>query len=43
MRVLNSVAYNCKGHNIFLEDGIETHNTISGNLIVSPVSANNML
>lgn len=42
LRVLDSVAYLCKGHNIFLEDGIETHNTIKGNLILSPISANNM-
>lgn len=43
LKIRNNVGYNCRGHNIFLEDGIETHNLIEGNLIVSPISGFNML
>jgi len=43
MTIKNSVGYNVRGHNIFLEDGIEIDNVIEGNLIVGPVSAWNML
>ena len=31
------------GHNIFLEDGIETYNTIEKNLIISSLTAHFML
>mmetsp|Transcript_28781 Transcript_28781/g.25949 ORF Transcript_28781/g.25949 Transcript_28781/m.25949 type:complete len:495 (-) Transcript_28781:2490-3974(-) len=33
--VQNNVAYWCKGHTIFIEDGIETHNLIEDNLVIS--------
>ena len=35
LRVKNNVGYKAQAHNIFLEDGIETHNLIENNLIVS--------
>ncbi|EAR99597.2 IPT/TIG domain protein (macronuclear) [Tetrahymena thermophila SB210] len=34
LHVKNNVGYNCAGHNIFLEDGIETNNVIEENLII---------
>jgi hypothetical protein len=34
LRVLNNVGYNANGHNIFLEDGIETNNIIQHNLMI---------
>lgn len=34
LHVKNNVGYNCAGHNIFLEDGIETNNIIEENLIL---------
>lgn len=43
LTVENNVGYDCMGHNIFLEDGIETHNRIINNLVISPISGSNML
>lgn len=37
------VAFNNKGHNIFLEDGSETGNVIEDNLVISPLKVTNML
>ena len=34
LHVKNNVGYNCAGHNIFLEDGIETNNIIEENLMI---------
>ena len=34
LRVINNVGFNFKGHGIFMEDGIETNNVISENLIL---------
>ena len=34
LHVKNNVGYNCAGHNIFLEDGIETNNIIEENLML---------
>jgi hypothetical protein len=34
LRVQNNVGFNAKGHGIFMEDGIETNNIITGNLIL---------
>ena len=39
----NNVGYKISGHNIFVEDGIETNNVIRNNLIVSSRAVNNML
>lgn len=43
LRVQNNVCYKARGHNIFLEDGIEEGNLIEGNLVVSSRFASNML
>jgi len=42
LRVLNNVMYDIMGHAVYLEDGVETNNQISGNLVVS-VSASRAL
>ena len=34
MTISWNIGYNIEGHNIFLEDGIETHNTIEYNLLI---------
>ena len=34
LRLMYNVAYNVKGHNIFIEDAIETKNWIEGNLVI---------
>ena len=41
--VEKNVGYRVKGHNFFVEDGIETHNTIRYNLAISSLAASNML
>lgn len=43
LRIFNVVGYKASGHNIFLEDGIETHNIIVGNLLIYSQVAFNML
>jgi hypothetical protein len=35
LRVFDNVGYWVKGHNYFIEDGIETHNILEGNLAIS--------
>jgi len=35
LRVLNNVIYKTKGHNIFIEDAVETNNYCKDNLIIS--------
>ena len=35
LKVQHNVAYWTKGHTIFIEDGIETHNVIEDNLVIS--------
>jgi hypothetical protein len=34
LRLLDNVVYDVKGHNIFIEDAIETNNIIKGNLVM---------
>ena len=41
--VENNVGYKISGHNIFVEDGIETNNVIKDNLIISSRAATNMM
>lgn len=41
--VENNVGYRVRGHNYFIEDGIETHNTIRNNLAISSLAVTNML
>jgi len=43
LRFTNNVGYAAVGHNVFLEDGIERHNHIEGNLIMSAREASFML
>ena len=38
-----NVGYKVKGHNFFLEDGIETNNVIEHNLAISSLLVNNMM
>ena len=41
--VEKNVGYNIEGHNIFLEDGIETNNIIQDNLMINSISSFMML
>jgi hypothetical protein len=41
--VEDNVGYRVRGHNFFIEDGIETHNTIRNNLAISSLAVTNML
>ena len=34
LRIINNVSFGAKGHNIFIEDAVETHNYIEENLIM---------
>ena len=38
-----NVGYQVKGHNFFIEDGIETNNVIEHNLAISSLASNNMM
>jgi hypothetical protein len=38
-----NVGYRVRGHNFFVEDGIETHNVIRNNLAIGSLVASNML
>ena len=37
------MGYKVRGHNIFVEDGIETDNTIRNNLVIGSIAATNMM
>lgn len=41
--VEKNVGYNVHGHNIFIEDGIETHNIIQDNLMISSITSLTLL
>ena len=43
LTVEDNVVYWCKGHNIFIEDGIETHNLIKNNLVISTLRSWSLL
>jgi hypothetical protein len=43
LTVEKSVGFHVKGHNIFIEDGIETNNVIQDNLMMSSIMSNTML
>ena len=43
LTVEKNVGYDVSGHNYFVEDGIETHNTIKGNLAILSRAVSNML
>jgi len=38
-----NVGYRVKGHNFFIEDGIETNNVLEYNLAISSLLVNNMM
>jgi len=43
LTVEHNVGFRVKGHNFFVEDGIETHNTIRYNLAISSIQTTRML
>ena len=43
LRVTHNVLYHCKGHNIFIEDAIETNNYIAYNLVMQVRSSMSLL
>jgi hypothetical protein len=43
LTVEDNVGYRVKGHNVFVEDGIETHNLIKHNLVISSLQTTRML
>ena len=43
LRVERNVYYHCKGHNIFIEDGVETNNYVGYNLIVQSRASHSIL
>jgi hypothetical protein len=43
LRIENNVAFETKGHNIFIEDAVETHNIITGNLIMKVMRSMSLL
>ena len=43
LRATENVGYRVKGHNFFVEDGIETHNLIEKNLVISSLESWNMM
>ena len=43
LQVSENVGYRVKGHNFFIEDGIETHNVIENNLAIGSLESWNMM
>lgn len=43
LRVTHNVYYHCKGHNLFIEDGVETRNYIAYNLIMQVRASHSIL
>ena len=43
LTVADNVVYYCKGHNIFIEDAIETYNLIENNLVITTLPSNSLL
>jgi len=43
LRIENNAAFETKGHNIFIEDAVETHNIITGNLLTKVVRSMSLL
>jgi hypothetical protein len=43
LRISKNVAYLCKGHNFFVEDGIETNNLLENNLGISTLGSYSLL
>jgi hypothetical protein len=43
LRIINNHAFEAKGHNIFIEDAVETHNIITHNLITKVIRSMSLL
>jgi len=43
LRIMNNVVWRAMGHNIFIEDAVETHNYIYQNLIMSAIRSMSLL
>jgi len=43
LRIDNNVSFESKGHNIFIEDAVETHNIITNNLIMKVMRSMSLL
>lgn len=43
LKLLENVAYNVKGHNVFIEDAIESHNYIYRNLVIGTIKSMSLL
>jgi hypothetical protein len=43
LRVEYNVYYHCKGHNVFIEDGVESHNYIAHNLVLQSLASHSIL
>lgn len=43
LRIMNNVAFEVKGHTIFIEDAIETKNKLIGNLIIKTMRSWSLL
>jgi hypothetical protein len=43
LRIINNVSFEAKGHNIFIEDAVETHNIITGNLLMKVIRSMSLL
>jgi len=43
LRIINNHAFEAKGHNIFIEDAVETHNIITHNLITKVMRSMSLL
>jgi hypothetical protein len=43
LRLMENVAYNVKGHTIFIEDAIESKNFIYKNLVISTIKSMSLL
>jgi hypothetical protein len=43
LRIINNHSFEAKGHNIFIEDAVETHNIITGNLITKVIRSLSLL
>jgi hypothetical protein len=43
LRIENNFSFEAKGHNIFIEDAVETHNFIKGNLLMKVIRSMSLL
>jgi hypothetical protein len=43
LRIINNFSFEAKGHNLFIEDAVETHNYIEGNLLMKVIRSMRLL